>query len=623
MDVYIDPFWVYYPYANEEEMKIYPKIRHQTSDVWIETSKYITIYKKENKIVESKLSSTGNKPVLVGEIETKEALYQPCRYTKVTGKYGSTDEVIIFEQNPQKETPSQLIYQLLADDQPKMLMVNLPDLDTNDCNYHKKPKDHADHAIKLIQPERFTNKNVQKSLFTFDASYPKPKTNEELIKMAWLPNIEPIVYNAQLSTCRFQHPLEIDVYPNIEFTFNAHLGVEEDQYLYITQTKNYNKRHYKGKKKDGSKAAKKDHKKRVKENFKETVDSEVKKDNFREKYKVSIGTEYKFGEGDPVAIEFALLKDLEELIENIMYVYDTVDSYIFGDQMKQIEEGESFDEEGNRKEQSPQQKKDNKKNYEKTKEKRQKKKEKGMPKLAGLPVQFKVFPPKFTGGVTWSYKPSKDDASKLGVNYQFKFGALPLIGLEGRLDLLFVAQFIPYVNGVVKALDKAVRFLNKAGEVMEYFGVGSMEADYYFDLVAKTQLDIDVVRGATYHTIDGFTAGHVQIESPLTISLEAGGSIKAKFLRLNGEAAINAEAVAKFKIYYLSDRKEFLTFEFEGIEGIVKAKFKFDEIENADVNDSPPEPEKDPEPVPILSGFKIDIPLFKKTIVENPHKDEN
>jgi nitrate reductase NapAB chaperone NapD len=115
----------------------------------------------------------------------------------------------------------------------------------------------------------------------------------------------------------------------------------------------------------------------------------------------------------------------------------------------------------------------------------------------------------------------------------------------------------------------------------------------------------------------------VQIESPLTISLEAGGSIKAQFLDLDGEAAISAEAVAKFKVYYLSDRKEFLTFEFEGIEGIVKAKLVFKTKKKDNEENEPEEPEKDPEAVPILSGFKIDIPLFKKTIVENPHKDEN
>jgi hypothetical protein len=564
--------------------------------------------------------SNSNQVVVLSQVETNLQHFSPCGYDTISALVDSTQYPIFRRKT--SEIDRELYLKIVASDKVKDIYIYLPDLDTKECTYNNKIEYHTGKVISLKDPENHYRKlKMNVDNISFDVSYPRPSI-EEIIVYAWLPNAKPLKYGLQFTTCRFQHPVTIEVYPELEYTFNAHLGVAEDEYLYVTQTKNYKKREYKGKKKDGSKAAKKDHNKRVKENFKNDVDNSVKKDNFREKYKVSIGAEYKFGEEDPIAVEFALLKTLEDVIENIMYVYDTIDSYLQGDQMKQVEEGEEFDEAGNKKNLSPAQKAKNKAEYKAKKSQRQSKKKKTMPKAAGFPVRLELSPPKFTGGVTWGYKQSQKEPSSVGVNYQFKFGALPLVGVTGRLDLLFVAQFIPYVGQVVKALDKAVAAVNKVGDALEYLKLGTMEAEYYFDLIASTQLDIDAVKGMSYHTIDGFTGGHLQIESPLSISLEAGGSIKAQFLDVKGEAAISASATAKFKIYYVSDKKEFLTFEFEGVEGIVKTKFVLKRDEGQGEIDDGEDSSEEVEPVPILSGFKIDIPLFKKQIIENPHKDE-
>lgn len=617
--VFIDPIW---QTLGGDSLEIYPIVYHDAIPNKEKILKDCILKVDKNATDEIKVdSSNSNQVVVLSQVETNIQHFNPCGYDTITALLDTTQYPIFTRKI--SEIDRELYLKIISNDKVKNLYIYLPDLHTTECTYNNIIEYHTGKVISLKNPEAHY-KNIKKNNedVSFDVSYPRP-TSEQIINYAWLPNAKPLRYGLQFATCRFEHPLTIEVYPELEYTFNAHLGVDESEYLYVTQTKNYKKRDYKGKKKDGTKAAKKDHNKRIKDNFKEDVDNQVKKDNFREKYKVSVGAEYKFGEEDPTVVEFALLKTLEDVIENIMYVYDTIDSYLQGDQMKQVEEGEEFDEAGNKKTLTPAQKAKNKAEYKAKKKQRQDKKKKSMPKAAGFPVRLEITPPKFTGGVTWGYKQSQKEPSLVGVNYQFKFGALPLVGVTGRLDLLFVAQFIPYVGQVVKALDKAVAAVNKVGDALEFLKLGTMEAEYYFDLVVSSQLDIDVIKGMSYHTIDGFTDGHLQIESPLSISLEAGGSIKAQFLDVKGEAAISASATAKFKIYYVSDKKEFLTFEFEGVEGVVKTKFVLKRDEGqGQLDDEAAPPEDEPEPVPILSGFKIDIPLFKKQIVENPHKDE-
>lgn len=255
--------------------------------------------------------------------------------------------------------------------------------------------------------------------------------------------------------------------------------------------------------------------------------------------------------------------------------------------------------------QNIEQKTKRKKEYEKKKSERHKKKKKML--NGTYPVRINVTPPKFTGGVTWKYLPSKMYPNLLGTNFEFKFGALPLTKVTGRLDILFAAQFIPYLGQVVRALDKAVSMVNKVGDALDFLKLGSIEAEYYFDLVCDSQLDIDIVKGATYHTIDGFTSGNIEIISPINIGLEAGGSIKAQFLDIKGETSISAEAVSKFKIYYFSNKKDFFTFEFEGVEAVIKCKQSFS-TKTKDYTDDNPQ-NTSPKSVPILKGFKIEVPL--------------
>ena len=616
--VFIDPVW---ESLAGSELEIYPIVYNNRISKGKEElpEKILKISASSTKIITVD-PSTSNQVAVLSEIETNLQHFSPCGYNTIKARIDNHEYPVFSRKISEPET--ELHLEVISDDKTKIAWLYMPDLNTIECTYNNVIEYHTGKVISLKDPkEHYKNLNLTATDISFDINYPKP-TLKQLESYSWLPNVKPKQYNLQFNTCRFQHPLLIDVYPDLEYTFNAHLGVDEEEYLYVVQTKNYNKRDYKGKKSDGTKAAKKDHKKRVKENFKDDVDGSVKKDNYKEKYKVSVGSEYKFGDAEPIALEFEFVKTLGGIIENVMYVYDTIDSYLCGDVMKQVEQGEEFDDNGNKKILTSAQKAKNKKEYTE-KQKQRKNKKKGMPKAAGFPVRLELTPPKFTGGVTYKYKTSTTKPNEIGVNYEFRLGALPLVGVEGRLDLLFAAQFIPYVGQVVKGLDKAIEAINKGGKALERLHLGTLEAEYYFDLVATAQLNIDITNGATYHTIDGFTGGHLQIDAPLSISLEAGGSIKMELISVKAEASISAAATAKFKVYFVSDKKDFMTFEFEGIEGIVKTNFNFTTKEDSEGNDKPPTPKsKDPEPVPILSGFKIDIPLFKKQIVENPHKDE-
>ncbi|MFV0305609.1 MAG: hypothetical protein ACK5IC_09045 [Moheibacter sp.] len=580
----------------------------------------------------------GISPIIIGEYPTTFMELHPCRYSIINFTNGDSTNPCFDQYKAIDHTVKPI--QITAGNKPKRIEFSLPDIQTDDCSFEDKPQDHQEKVIHLAKKGwGMDNFKIETdSSVSWDQTYP---FSVEILRHFSLSKLIPMHHQINFDSCRNKRTADIQVFPELEYTFNAHLEVEEDSYLYVKQTKKYHKRDYKAKKKTDAKVAKKAYNKRRKESYLGEVDDKVTGSNFMQKYQINFGMEYRFSGGEPVEIELGSAQKFLDIANSILYVYGLIDSYLFGSTMKAAEEGYTITKNGDVIESDETTKKNNKKKYEKDQKKRKGRKKKGKKQLKkqlkkeqkeldkrfkketldasilgdtvgdfieDLPLRFTIDPPQFTGGVTWSLTQSEKYPTRIGTNYQFVFGALPLLKVEGRLDLLFAAQFIPVVGQAVKAIDKVLEGITKAGDALKLFGVGDMEADYYLDLVCSAALEIDITKGATYHTLDGLTKGNPEVITPLEVSLEAGGIIEIELFELKAEALIHAETSAKFELSWVAEDKDFATFTFEGIEALIYAKFS---MEGKGNNEGvKPEQEEPPKPVQILDGFSLQLPLF-------------
>jgi hypothetical protein len=152
-------------------------------------------------------------------------------------------------------------------------------------------------------------------------------------------------------------------------------------------------------------------------------------------------------------------------------------------------------------------------------------------KSKGLPFKIKVSRPSFSGGIYGSYKQSKNDVNTVGAMYEAKFAANPLFSIEGKLDLLFFAQFIGPIG---LALDK----ISKVVKRVDYLTLGAVKIDYFLNLAAEVKLNIDI-SGINHHSIDGWGGAEVNADMPIKVWLEAGVNVD---VNLQGVAKLDADA---------------------------------------------------------------------------------
>ena len=577
----------------------------------------------ENKILEIRENGhlyerpQGVNPVVKNEVFTNIAMFHPCGYDRIEVLVDDK-KITLFDINTPEQKSS---LEIVNDSENELQQLNIKTigLKTDDCRFENTEKDHSENLVEdlSLTNECIIYKINKEAAADLIVEYPPIDPIEAIfsdsnthidcrynvIGMKGLEYFEPKKYSLLFNSCRINHQLDISIYPDIQYTFEVHLGTEDN--IYIKESKKYQERHYRGEQDPKTKVLREEFYKKNEVRRLEGVNSQITKDNFRDEYKLLIAKECKVGKKEPIVVNFNTPEKLENIIQTFLYIYNIIDSYLFGKKMRMAEEGE-IDYEYDRNI-SEDRKRTNKTKYNELKKKRDYIKSKYTKITDKLPLRITVSPPKFVAGISWKYTQSKKISNAVGVNYNFKLGALPLFSVEGRLDLIFGAQFIPYLGQIVKTIDDAIQVINGIGDIMETFKIGSIQADYYFDLVTAGELNIDMMKGVEFHTIDGLTTGNIDISLPCSIGLEAGGSIKAKFLDIKGEASINGEATAKFILYIIADNKGFLQFDFQGIEAIIKSKVVLEAGFKNNKNNKNNIKEKN---ISILDGFSMKIPIF-------------
>ncbi len=553
------------------------------------------------KIEAPEVVKSGNNPVVIGDIPTHTADFKPCFYTKIeieTGTEKSKTSYSLFDKQKAIDLTHKPI-QILAGPHKLPISVNLPDLDIQDCLHIGKPLEHKGKVITVSgEPESSEIISINDNSIKLNQTYPSPSTFE-FAKMAWLPNAVPIQYFIELNTCRYTKKLQVDVLPMLKYELFFKFMTENPYDM--RATKAYVDKKYRGgkglftgkEKKKDRKKRKKDDKKAVKERreqYKEEKEEIAKEGSLFNFTNFEVGLEYCFGDEKEVGfvknnIPIEGEGPVFNALETGMWVINQLSSLCF---KKEAEEAEREAEElienpksvkDKKKAKQLKGRKKKRKNYLKKIGKEGKKVGKKMGKV--LPFCIKIDQPVFAGAIAWQYAYSSKFPSQVGKEYTLQFKADPLIAIEGRLDLLFIATKIPYLGQAIKALTATADAIDSSDDfwnwLVETFGGDdddkiNIDVDYHVDLFVSGESKVEAT-ATKYHTIDGFTSDDISVKCEFKFGIDCEISAKVETKKISSEAVIGGQAFAKFTVEKKSDTLEC---SYDGLFAVVYAKIKFD-----------------------------------------------
>lgn len=532
--VYLDPFWYGKPYANASEIKLYAGVRHAKADnyKWFENS-FITINGKEPIV--SELTPTGNNAVVVQKIETNDADFKHCRYNKISLKKqedGSTvnifDSEIIEDRRKEnleigivagekstylldfvlkteecERKPKHIRHEILINDYTNTVYDLSVDASSKSKHIIKDKNNLVKTEVKSINSLNYfggsENKEevkivqncgvikVQKAQIQFDAFYNYDINFSAgtltafwgIWKYFWLPNIEDKLYKiiGQVSSCAFDKPLIIKIYPDIKWSFAIGWNITADHLSSLRPSWDQKNTIEKYEIKAGN-ISKKKFKTQINQetidkannmvldNFKKTTGGtlpEKKEDAKAKKGKLSTVVEILKETDFSLNVQLYEknnLKLTDDFIKNAFNSKLWIDIYEIVDRIAKAMDG---------KEDTPKDEAGGKAKIEEYKKLNEHRKEDGVKKLMEAltrePQEVEILFPKIALGGGWQYEAidGKEYPSlkgRAGLGYQITLDAKPMIGMEIRwhiLDLLCRRHPIAYavlaaVKGILTAL---------------------------------------------------------------------------------------------------------------------------------------------------------------------------
>ncbi|WP_271782286.1 hypothetical protein [Aquimarina algiphila] len=375
-------------------------------------------------------------------------------------------------------------------------------------------------------------------------------------------------YFVPIGTCRYPNQLAVvKIFPHIEWWVNFNYKAKYP--LYVHQKPNYGYRVITTQKNQNQKKAGK-YKKDKADSKKNEYQLE-----FEAGFKYNNGTPIKFntGAGFPVINAINFFIKAYEIFKEITFADETADKE------SQIAEGKAESSRG-------------------LLEKKMTDRHKAR-KGKGLPIRIDVSRPTFSGGIYGAYKQSKNDASAYGSMYEAKLNATPLFAIQGKLDLLFFAQFIGPIG---LALDK----ISKVVKRIDFLTLGAIKIDYFLNVAAKVDLNIDISL-INYHSVDGWGAGEVNAVMPIKVWLEAGVSVGVHLQGIaTADAAVTLQGEANMDLQISLDKRNNklpMEFTFKGLDVKIwitlNAKSKKDAVYDKEGNEIPQKAKaKDPNEKP-------------------------
>jgi hypothetical protein len=576
VDIILDPFWTGAAFANSQEITLYAKVKHDKSEELV-TFKDDIVKIKGNAVPEVKIDS-GNNPLTVGKVETNVASFSPCRYDRILLDSTNFKKAINVYTKDQQNAYQNKPIEIVSKQKDNTVQIILDKLNTSECANLKKAKDHNEPKNKFKISSNVVNPFVVTDSIFFDAVPPLLKE----ISFANTFGIDPKKYIIETETCAHNKRVELHVYPELGYEFSVRIGSGDP--MFVRQSKAMTNRKYLHQADFfGNKQTEKINLKR-REDYKEEKKAKLLKFDEYE-----LGFEYTIDGIDEPVENLTLNGDtpIVKIFDIFMWMINNIRE-LSGD--KAYDEAEKDHQEAKKSGINPKNKYFNKVT------------KAGKRFNRNIPLRIEVSQPKLAGTVKWIYSQSVKAPERVGTLYTFNLKADPLIEVTGTLDLLFIAQFIPYVGAAVKGMTRFADGVGMMDDVVNFFLPKEdqivIDLDYKLDMKVSGSLEL-AAEPFKYHNIDGWQAGDFDIISKIEIGVVANIAFVAKFGNTEIITEAGAKVAAKWTISkkikkdneqtgYKNDPWEI---HFDGIYLEVYAKL---EVTNS--NDKTPKPKNAPEP---------------------------
>jgi hypothetical protein len=540
-------------------------------------------------------ASVTNTPLVVGQVETNVAAFSPCRYQSIFLDSTNFKKAINVYSKDQQNAYSNEPIEIVSKQKNNNVQLVLDKLDTRECSNIKTAKDHNDSKNKFQTSDNIINPIFTSDKVFFDAIPPLLTEINFHDKFG----IDPKKYFIKTETCAHSKNVELHVYPELGFEFSVRVGSGDP--LFVRQSKAMTNRKYLHQADFfGKKAADKIKLKRKQDYEAEKSAKLLKFDEYE------LGFEYTIDSIDEPVENITLNGDtpIVKIFDRFMWMINNIRE-LSGD--KAYDEAEKDHEEAKKSGGKPKNKYFNKVN--KLGKKINKK----------IPIRIEVSQPKLAGTVKWAYAQSETEPERVGMLYTFNLKADPLIEVKGTLDLLFIAQFIPYVGAGIKGMTRFADGIGMMDDVVNFFLPEEEEIvidlDYRLDMQVSGSLEF-AAEAVKYHSIDGLQAGDFDIICKIEIGVVANIEFKFKFGKTEGTTAAGAKVAAKWTISKKkkggSDKFDPWEIHFDGIYLEVYAKAEVTRKTDFPEEDTPtkPEPIEPPKRFCLQPSFTHEFQLY-------------
>lgn len=378
-----------------------------------------------------------------------------------------------------------------------------------------------------------------------------------------------------ISTCRYPNQIaKIEVYPDFEWWINV--KYKTDAPIYVRQAPNYKYRVFTTEENQNQRLAGANRTEQSKNwKFKEKK-YEL---DFEAGYKIN-GQEYSLipGDGFPLlnAIRFFLRS--YEIFKELSFADETEESEL------SIANGTARTSDGREPERRMTQRWQQR-------------------KAKGFPFRIDVTMPSLSGGIYGKFAQSKNTPSSIGSFYSLEFAAKPLFGIEGKLDLLYFAQFIGPIGQAMYRISEVVKKVN-------YLTLGAVKIDYFLYIGAKADLNIEL-KALEYHSVDGWGSGEVQVYAPIEVWLESGVDVNVSIQGIGkADVGITIKGEVKLEMRATYDKRQNKSpafIKFNGLDAKIWVKFSAKSETNGDTEDPDDEPDFLKTIINPKDPWKIDI----------------
>ena len=223
-----------------------------------------------------------------------------------------------------------------------------------------------------------------------------------------------------------------------------------------------------------------------------------------------------------------------------------------------------------------------------------------------IPIIIQIDQPKLAGTVKWAYAQSDKEPTKVGTEYTFNIKADPLINIAGSLDLLFVAQFVPYLGAAIKGMTRVADGIGMLDDIANVFlppdDQITIDLDYKLELFVEGSFEI-AYEHYKYHTIDERSAGGgMELIAKPSFGVLADFNFELKF----GKTETKIEPGAKVSAKWTFSKKSEKAWEvhFDGVYLEVHAKIQ------TSTTDSEQEPNEPPREFCVSPAFTYETQIY-------------